>query len=33
VTSENSLLYPPYIVDTGNFSMIGEVLWVGHEVN
>jgi phage repressor protein C with HTH and peptisase S24 domain/plasmid maintenance system antidote protein VapI len=33
VTSENSLLYPPYIVDTGNFSMIGEVLWVGHEIN
>ncbi|MDD3815670.1 MAG: LexA family transcriptional regulator [Desulfocapsaceae bacterium] len=32
-TSENSLLYPPYTVDTENFSLIGEVLWVGHEVN
>jgi len=32
-TSENSLLYPPYTVDTGNFSLIGEVLWIGHEVS
>jgi len=30
--SENSQLYPPYTVDTGNCSLIGEVLWVGREV-
>jgi len=32
-SSESAQLYPPYSIDINNFSLIGEVLWVGHEVN
>jgi plasmid maintenance system antidote protein VapI len=32
-SSESAQLYPPYSIDISNFSLIGEVLWVGHEVN
>lgn len=31
-TSENSSLYPPYEVEKENFQLIGQVVWVGHEI-
>lgn len=31
-TSENSMRYPAYAVETDNFDLIGRVIWVGHEV-
>jgi len=31
-SSENAMMYPAYRVETDNFSLIGRVIWVGHEV-
>lgn len=30
--SENARLYQPYPVDTDSFTLIGRVIWIGHEV-